>query len=204
LSAGFVDDLENGKSRVEAIMAGTLMRYRADITAGSLKVSESRVIADLLIHGNDPAGWKHALHDENRLQARNPATARRLARLIRKRLEPMGGDLWKLIRDGSNIVATHACLAAAVKQSPLLGDFLDQVVREQYHHFSPTLSKRLWDEYLDRCRSRDPEMPDWHDSTVRRLRSSVFQTLAQAGCQRAYQKQPGVGRISSECEGLGS
>ena len=87
-------------------MAGTLMRYRADITAGSLKVPESRVIADLLIHGDDPAGWKHALYDENRLQARNPATARRLARLIRKRLEPMGVELWKLIRDGSNIPST--------------------------------------------------------------------------------------------------
>ena len=78
-------------------------------------------------------------------------------------------------------MATHAVLAAAVKHSPLLGDFLDLVVREQYRLFSPTLSKTIWDDYLDGCRERDPDMPHWNESTRRRLRSSVFQMLAQAG-----------------------
>ena len=48
----------------------------------------------------------------------------------------MGPDLWRLVRDGKGSVATHAVLAAAVKHSPLLGDFLDLVVREQYRLFS--------------------------------------------------------------------
>jgi hypothetical protein len=34
------------------------------------------------------------------------------------------------VRDGTSTVASHALLAAAIKQSPLLGDFLDLVVRE--------------------------------------------------------------------------
>jgi hypothetical protein len=78
-------------------------------------------------------------------------------------------------------VATHAVLAAAVKHSPLLGDFLDLVVREQYRLFAATLTNRLWDDYLDNCRGRDPEMPVRNESTRKRLRSSVFQILAQAG-----------------------
>ena len=53
------------------------MRYRADITAGSLKVPESRIIADLLLQGLDATGWKEALYDQNILQTRHPATARR-------------------------------------------------------------------------------------------------------------------------------
>ena len=93
----------------------------------------------------------------------------------------MNTELWKLIRDGSNNVAIHALLAAAVKHSALLGDFLDLVVREQYRIFSKTLSKSLWENYLGSCRSRDPEMPLWNESTRRRLRSSVFQILSQAG-----------------------
>ena len=48
----------------------------------------------------------------------------------------MGPDLWKLVRDGKGTVATHAVFAAAVKHSPLLGDFLDLVVGEQYRLFS--------------------------------------------------------------------
>lgn len=93
----------------------------------------------------------------------------------------MTADLWRLVRDGTGIVASHAVLAAAIKHSPLLGDFLDLVVREQYRLFQPTLSQTLWQDYLDDCRGRDADMPEWQESTKRRLRSSVFQTLAQAG-----------------------
>lgn len=156
-------------------------RYLANLTAGSLKVSESRIVADLLLQGSDEEEWEKALYSQNILQARNPETARRLARLIRARLALMEPDLWKLVRDGSSIVATQACLAAAIKHSPLLGDFLDLVVRDQYRLFRPALSKQLWEDYLMDCRGRAPEMLVWNESTRRRLKSSVFQTLAQAG-----------------------
>jgi hypothetical protein len=157
------------------------MRYRADITAGSLKVAESRVVADLLLRGVDTQAWNDAVRSQNLLQTRNPATAIRLGRLIRQRLELMESDLWKLVRDGSAVVATHAVLAAAVKHSPLLGDFLDLVVRDQYRVFAKALTDKLWEDYLDDCRGRDPDMPLWNESTRERLRSSVFQILAQAG-----------------------
>jgi hypothetical protein len=103
-------------------------RYRADITAGSLKITESRRIADMLLNKVDAAGWSDAIVKRNILQAKSPATARRLALLIRSRLETLGPDIWKLIRDGKGPVVTHAILAAAVKQSPLLGDFLELVI----------------------------------------------------------------------------
>src|SRR5208337_4768644 len=160
------------------------MRYRADITAGALKLPESRVIADLLIRGLTPEGWREAIYERNVLQTRSQATAKRLTRLIRGRLELMNADLWRLVRDGDKTVATHAILAAAIKQSHLLGDFLDLVVREQYKVFSERLTNSLWDQYLDDCGGRDPQMPEWHESTRRRLRSSVFQILAQAGFVR--------------------
>lgn len=156
-------------------------RYRADITAGSLKVSESRVVARLLLDDVDDRRWREAIQTENALQTRNPATAIRLARLIRLRLITMSSELWRLVRDGNATVAAHAVMAAAVKHSRLLGDFLDLVVREQYRLFSPKLTKALWDDYLADCRGRDPEMPQWNESTRRRLRSSVYQCLAQAG-----------------------
>jgi hypothetical protein len=134
-----------------------------------------------LLQGTNETGWKEILYDQNILQIRNPATARRLALLLRGRLGLMDADLWKLVRDGSGIVATHACLAAAVKHSALLGDCLNLAVREQYQCYAETLSNKLWEEYIVDCRGRDPNMPRWSDSTMTRLRSSVFQILAQAG-----------------------
>jgi len=157
------------------------MYYNADITAGSLKIAESRIVADLLLKNITTDEWKKKITEENVLQARSEATVIRLSRLIRKRLELMQPELWRLVRDGAGEIATHAVLAAAVKHSHLLGDFLDLVVREQYRIFNPVLSDKLWETYLDDCRGRDPAMPMWNESTRKRLRSSVYQILAQAG-----------------------
>jgi len=157
------------------------MHYKADITAGSLKVTESRIVAELLLKKISTDDWKKTIIEDNVLQSRSEATAIRLGRLIRKRLELMQPELWKLVRDGAGEIATHAVLSAAVKHSRLLGDFLNLVVREQDRIFNTVLSDKLWETYLDDCRGRDPDMPVWNESTRKRLRSSVFQILAQAG-----------------------
>jgi hypothetical protein len=157
------------------------MRYGAGITAGALKIPESRVIAGLLLRQVTDREWRQAIYGENVLQARSPKTAKRLSVLIRGRLGAVEAPLWKLIRDGSVVEATHACLAATVKTSFLLGDFLDLVVREQYRTFKESLSLSLWNGYVEDCRSRDPDMPKWSESTITRLRSSVFTILAEAG-----------------------
>ncbi len=157
------------------------MIYKADLTHGSLKLSESRLIADLLLKGTPPEGWKRAIYQKNILQAKSKTTAANLTRLIRGRLSLMGPELWKLIRDGKGTTATHAVFACAVHHSRLLADFLALVVAEQYRLFSPTLPKCLWTKFLEECRERDPSMSLWSESTRDRQRSSVFQTLAQAG-----------------------
>ena len=157
------------------------LTYSADLTAGSLKTRESRILADLLLQEADEQAWDKAIYDDNLLQTRNPATAIRLTRLIRNRLELMGPELWRLVRDGSSTVATHAALAAAVKHSHLLGDFLDTVVREQFRLFSETLPKTLFDAYLQDCRGRDPEMPEFTEATCRKLQTTVYYILVQSG-----------------------
>jgi hypothetical protein len=60
---------------------GSSGRYRADVVAGSLKIAESRLIADLLLRGLDELSWKRAITKDNVLKAKNPASAVRLARL---------------------------------------------------------------------------------------------------------------------------
>jgi len=157
------------------------LRYTATLTAGALKPTESRVVADLLLRGVTGIAWRSAIEQENVLQAKSIATAKRLARLIRDRLAPFDPSLWELIRDSASPVVQHALMAAAVKHSPLLGDFLDLVVREQFRRFAPTLPISLWEDFLLDCRGRDPEMPWWNESTRRRLRSSIYLCLAQAG-----------------------
>ena len=86
-----------------------------------------------------------------------------------------------MVRDGGRELATQAAFAGAVKHSRLLGDFMDIAVREQRALFAKQLDHRMWNDYIEGCRGRDPDMPHWSDATVAKLRSVVFSMLAEAG-----------------------
>lgn len=157
------------------------MIYRAGLTKAAIRLRESRIVADLLLQGVSEAAWKDAMLQQNVLQMRSPASITTVSRLLRTWLEPLGEGLWEMVRDGDRDQATQAVFAAAVKNSRLLGDFMDITMREQRVLFATKLEHRMWTDYLEGCRGRDPDMPQWSDSTVRRLRSSVFSMLAEAG-----------------------
>ncbi len=63
------------------------MRYTFSITAGSLKVPESRVIAGLMLQGSSGRAFQQAISRENVLKARTESTGEGLAKLSRRRLE---------------------------------------------------------------------------------------------------------------------
>jgi hypothetical protein len=168
-------------------------RYKADIAGGALKLQESRVVAGLLLDGVSDTEWKDAIEVANVLQKRSPGTAKRQASLMRLRLELMKPELWGLVRDGSKIVATHALFAAAIKHSTLLGDFLDLMVRDQFRMFRQDLPRKLWLDFIDKCHDREPNMPEWRESTTNKLGDTVYRILAEAGYlldNRKYILQP--------------
>lgn len=156
-------------------------RYKANFSKGGLMVPESRLVADLLLRGIDSAGWRQAIEVDNALAKRSPTTASTKAGLIRARLRTMTQDLWRLVRDGSKPVATQAVFAATITYSPLVGDFMDLVVRDLYRRFEETLKPQHWDRYVEDCRSRDPGMPQWAAATLEKLRTRAYGMLTEAG-----------------------
>lgn len=154
--------------------------YNAEISAGSLMLRESRKIAELLRRNADEAEWHKALYADNILQKKVPSTARRMARLIRNRLEPMRPDLWSLVIKGTSDVAVQALMAAAIKHSRLLGDFLVDVVKEHQRTFKDQLSVADWKNFLVTCERRDPAVSSWSDTTKAKLGQVVFRILAEA------------------------
>jgi hypothetical protein len=156
-------------------------RYRADIGGGTLRLTESRKVASLLPNGLSDDAWKKAIEVDNLLQKTSPAAAKRIASLIRARLETMDADLWRIVRDGDREAATQAVFAASIKHSPLLGDFIDLIVRDRFRGFHETLPKYLWAQYLEICRSREPRMPAWKESTSKKLAEHVYRILSEVG-----------------------
>ena len=180
-------------------MVEATSRYKADIAGGALKLQESRIVAGLLLDGVTDTEWKDAIEVANVLQKRSPGTAKRQSSLMRLRLEMMKPEIWELVRDGSKIVATHALFAAAIKHSTLLGDFLDLMVRNQFRMFRQDLPRKLWMDFIEKCHDREPNMPEWRESTTNKLGDTVYRILAEVGYlldNKKYILQPV--RISSE------
>ena len=141
---------------------------------------ESRQVAKLLLANADDQAWHQAIYEDNVLQKKVPATARRMVRLIRNRLEPMAPDLWKMVLNGSSETTLQALLVAAIKHSRLLGDFLNDVVKEQYRVFSKQLSVQDWKKFLYTCELRDSVVSTWSEKTKAKLGQVIFRILAEA------------------------
>jgi hypothetical protein len=155
--------------------------YTATITTASLRLRESRIIANLLLQDLSEAAWKEALLERNVLQMSSIESIRRTSRLLRARLKSFDQEIWLMIRDGDSQQAAQATLACAIKNSRLLGDFMDLPLREQKTLYATKLEQHMWNDYLGSCRGRDPDMPHWSDTTIARLRSTVFSMLAEVG-----------------------
>ena len=154
--------------------------YNAQIVAGSLLLPESRQVARLLLEKADARTWQHAIELKNVLQKRSPASAKRQAKLIQNRLEPMHPELWRFIVDGPTDLATQSLLAAAIKHSRLLGDFMIRVVRENWRTFNDKIGIRDWEIFFELCSQIDPQVAQWTDSTRSKLKQVIFRILAEA------------------------
>ncbi|MGB9500399.1 MAG: DUF1819 family protein [Dissulfuribacterales bacterium] len=153
--------------------------YTDDIVAGSLLITKSRNIAQLLLNKVNNDEWHQAIIVDNILQKRSPVAAKRQALLIRNRLTLMEPDLWAIICKGNNDVSVQALLAAAIKYSKLVGDFLDQVVQKHWRTFKPAISVNDWKYFIEICAQSDSHVLEWTKSTRAKLKQVVFRILAE-------------------------
>lgn len=157
-----------------------LKQYQADLSAGSLMLPESRVIAGLLIQRPDSSAREQAVRVDNVLQKSSPATAVRQARLIRLRLEAIDSSVWHAIKEGDKETATQLLFAAAVNHSELLKDFLREVVADHVRRLERSLLVSAWEPFLHDCAARDPAVATWSNSTRKKLLQVIIRILAEA------------------------
>jgi Putative inner membrane protein (DUF1819) len=157
-----------------------LSLYNAEISAGSLMLPESRRIAKLLRGHPNQEQWDTALKEENVLQ-KNPATAVRQARLIRNRLETLDDEGLRLVAEGDGELSRQLLLAAAVRHSRLLSDFLADVYGADLRRLEHTLNRHRWEAFLTECQNRDETVRQWASSTREKLFQVIVRILAEAG-----------------------
>ncbi|MBF0101328.1 MAG: DUF1819 family protein [Desulfobacterales bacterium] len=154
--------------------------YKGDIVGGSLLIRESQIIARLMLDNADDKAWHQAIIIDNVLQKRSPESAKRQSRLIKKRLSLLKPECLSLINNGASDVVIQALLAASIKHSRLLGDFMVKVVKSHWQVFKKRLSVKDWQDYLEMCAQVDPNVNNWTEATRSKLKQVIFRILAEA------------------------
>ena len=144
-------------------------------------VRESRVIADLLLKSATADEWQQVIQVENVLQKRSPATAKRNAQAIRKRLELMEPEFWRAIRDGDDELATQVTFVAALERNLLLVEFMEQVIKDLYATHADKVELYQWLDFLDDCGNKDKKIFDWQESTKKKMGQVIFRMLIEVG-----------------------
>lgn len=155
--------------------------YKSDLTGGSLMVRESRVIANLLLKNATEDEWLQEIQFDNALQKRTPATARRNAQALRKRLEPLEPEFWRSIRDGDEELAIQVTFVAALDRNLLLVEFIEQVIKDLYATHAEKIELYHWMDFLEDCGNKDKKILTWTESTKKKMGQVLFRMFAEAG-----------------------
>ena len=169
--------------------------YDSDLIGGSLLVRESRVIAELLLAQAGEEQWKQAIQIENRLQKRSPATAKRQASALRKRLERLDEPFWRALRDGDDELASQIAFVAVLERNLLLVEFVETVLRDAFILRAEKLAQYQWMDFLEDRAHRDPAIGTWTESSKKKMGQVAFRILAEVGLV-----QRGL-RAACECTG---
>lgn len=159
--------------------------YDSDLIGGSLQVRECRIIADLLLRGASPEQWQEAIQQQNLLQKRSPASAKRIAQALRKRLERLDAPFWRAIRDGDDELATQVAFCAALERNLLLVEFIETVLKDAFVTRAEVLEPYHWGDFLEDRSHRDPAIETWTESSRKKMGQVIYRMLAEVGLLRS-------------------
>ena len=156
-------------------------RYALSFTSGALLTREAVIAAPLFLEVRDWNAVRNRLRTENLLQARTASSGFRLAREVVQRLAVLTDAELHLLQDASPSERGHLMWIAACRRYAFIGDFAEEVVRERFLLLTPTLGYDDFDSFVRGKALWHPELAEVKDSTLQKLRSTVFRMLTEAG-----------------------
>ncbi len=156
-------------------------RYALSFTSGALLMREALVAAPIYLHEHDWAKVRELIEEDNLLQSRTRSSGFRLAREVAQRLSVLTDAEIELLIDSTTSERGHLLWAAACRRYDLIGEFAEEVLRERYLILAPTLGYDDFDSFVRGKALWHEEVADLKDSTLRKLRSTVFRMLVEAG-----------------------
>lgn len=155
--------------------------YLGDLIGGSLMIKESQTVAEQLLKKPSQEEWLEAIVNQNVLQKRSDASAKRNAATIKKRLDGMSDKYLELIAFGSTELSTQLMFAATLINCTLLADFMRNVVLDAKRMFRESLDVADWESFWDERIRLFPELAQMSESSTYKISQVAFKAIADAG-----------------------
>ena len=162
-------------------MTDTPTRYALSFTSGALLMREALVVAPIYLREHDWSKVRELIGADNLLQSRTRSSGFRVAREVAQRLAVLTDDEIELLIDATTSEGGHLLWAAACRRYDLIGEFAEEVLRERFLILASTLGYDDFDSFIRGKVLWHEEVADLKDSTMGKLRSTVFRMLVEAG-----------------------
>ncbi|GAA2241172.1 DUF1819 family protein [Rarobacter faecitabidus] len=156
-------------------------RYTLSFTSGALLVPEGSILAETYLTLGDWGEVRRVARAENLLRARTLATAARRVRETVQRLETLAPTEILLLSSSVATERGYVMWLATCRRYQLIGEFAEEVVRERYLLLTPTLRYEHFDRFVRGKMLWHPELTELRESTMKKLRATVFRMLEEAG-----------------------
>ncbi|ELX4135620.1 DUF1819 family protein [Vibrio vulnificus] len=156
-------------------------KYLGDLIGGSLMIKESQLIADLLLTQPSKEQWDDAIVHQNILQKRSPASAKRNAATIKKRIGSLSNEFLSALANANHEAASQLMMAATLINSPLLADFMRTVVMDAKRMYRESIDNKDWEYFWeDKCRLY-PEFAEMSESSTYKIAQVAFKVMTDGG-----------------------
>ncbi len=127
--------------------------YNLGFTAASLRPELARIIAEHYLAACDWSEAKRRVLAANALQCRSAASAIRLERELRQRLQTLNHEQIELLAHGTAEDRAAIAWLAACKHTPFVFDFATEVLRDPRLHQAAFLKQMIDDRRGRKCTS---------------------------------------------------
>ncbi len=154
--------------------------YSFGFTAASLRPELVGVMAELYFeHGGSWEKTQDAVLKTNALQCRSSASAVRLEREIRQRLETLSSVERALLNTGTLETRVALSWLAAVKRHSFLYDFAAELLRSKIDLHDTVLRSSDYESFIEEKAVRHPEIEALSDTTSEKVRRVVLRMLRE-------------------------
>ena len=155
--------------------------YSMTFTAASLRPELARVVAEVYLDCNDWEEAKKRILRDNSLQARTTASAIRMEREMRQRLQTLSRQQIEILAGATTDSRRAIAWLAILKHSAFVFAFSTGVLRQKIQNFDPVLRPSDYENFFNNESIAHPELGHLAASTKVKIRRVIKTMLREAG-----------------------